>query len=132
MCLFACMHACICMYLYACISKSLIVCNKLAIVAHYGPFKKKKKKKKKKSKDRKKKKKKKSSILILGYLGVRDSFLTTILKNNHDINIKSNMAALNLHTRERSCGILCKSCSYNGIIIIIIFYVFWNDSNNFW
>ena len=47
-CLFACMHACICMYLYTCISKSLIVCNKLAIVAHYGPFKKKKKKKKKK------------------------------------------------------------------------------------
>ena len=44
MCVFACMYYCI--YLYTCIIESLLVCNKLAIVAHYGPTKKKKKKKK--------------------------------------------------------------------------------------
>ena len=37
-CAYACVHF---MYLYTCISKSLIVSNKLAIGAHYGPFKKK-------------------------------------------------------------------------------------------
>ena len=34
------------------------------------------------------------------------------------------MAALNLHNREGNCGILCRSCSCNGMIIIIISYVF--------
>ena len=42
MCVFACMYYCI--YLYTCIIESLLVCNKLAIVAHYGHKKKKKKK----------------------------------------------------------------------------------------
>ena len=36
-CVFACMYYCI--YLYTCIIESLLVCNKLAIVAHYGPTK---------------------------------------------------------------------------------------------
>ena len=56
----------------------------------------------------------------------------TSFKNNHEINIKSKMNALNLHNREGKCGILCMSGSCNGMIIIIISYVFWNDLNNFW
>ena len=73
-----------------------------------------------------------SSTSMLGYFGVRNSFLSPVLRNNHKISIKSKMAALNLHNREGNCGILCKSCSYNGIIILIIFYGIWNDLNNFW
>ena len=63
---------------------------------------------------------------------MRNSFLSPVLRNNPEISIKSKMAALNLYNREGNCGILCKSCSYNGIIIIIISYEFWNDLNNFW
>ena len=32
------------------------------------------------------------------------------------------MAVCNLHYRKGNCGILCKCCSYKGIIITIIFY----------
>ena len=62
---------------------------------------------------------------------MRNSFLPPDLNNNLEINIKSKMAALNLHNREGNCGILCRSCSFNGMIIIILSYVFWNDLNNF-
>ena len=73
-----------------------------------------------------------TNISILEYFGMRNSLLTIDIKNNNDINRKSEMAALNLHNREGNCGILCRSCSCNGMIIIIISYVFWNDLNNFW
>ena len=54
---------------------------------------------------------------ILEYLGARNSFLTTNLKNNHDINGIFKMAALNLHIGKGNCA----CCSYKDIIIITVF-----------
>ena len=41
---------------------------------------------------------------ILEYLGARNSFLTTDLKNNHDINGKFKMAALNSLIGKGNCA----------------------------
>ena len=73
-----------------------------------------------------------SSTSTLGYFGARNPFLTIILKNNHDINIKSKMAARASHNRKGNCGILSKCCSYKGIMMIIIFYIFWDKEHHFW
>ena len=73
-----------------------------------------------------------SSTSTLGYFGARDAFLTIVLKNNHDINIKSKMAACTSHNRKGNCGILSKWCSYKGIMKIIIFYIFWDKEHHFW
>ena len=62
----------------------------------------------------------------------RNAFLTIVLKNNHDINIKSKMAARTSHNRKGNCGILSKCCSYKGIMMIIIFYMFWDKEHHFW
>ena len=47
-----------------------------------------------------------SSTSTLGYFGARNAFLTIVLKNNHDINIKSKIAAHTSHNRKGNCGIL--------------------------
>ena len=73
-----------------------------------------------------------SSTSTLGYFGARNAFLTIVLKNNHDINIKSKMAARTSHNRKGNCGILSKCCSYKGIMMIIIFYIFWDKEHHFW
>ena len=39
-----------------------------------------------------------SNTSILWYFGVRNSFLTIFLKNNHGLSVKSKMAAINLYT----------------------------------
>ena len=41
-----------------------------------------------------------SNTLILWYFGVRNSFLTIFLQNNHGVSAKSKMAAINLHTQR--------------------------------
>ena len=41
-----------------------------------------------------------SNTSILWYFGVRNSFLTIFLENNHGISVKSKMAAINLHIRR--------------------------------
>ena len=42
------------------------------------------------------------------------------------------MAALTSHNRKGNYGILSKCCSYKGIMIIIIFYMFWDKEHHFW
>ena len=54
---------------------------------------------------------------ILGYFGVRNSFLTINLKISHAINVISKMAALNLHNGMSSVGI-CVSVALIKVIII--------------
>ena len=54
---------------------------------------------------------------ILGYFGVRNSFLTINLKISHAINVISKMAALNLHNGMSSVGI-CLSVVLIKVIII--------------
>ena len=54
---------------------------------------------------------------ILGYFGVRNSFLTINLKISHTINVISKMAALNLHNGVSSVGI-CVSVVLIKVIII--------------
>ena len=73
-----------------------------------------------------------STTSTLGYFGVRNAFLTIGLKSNYDINIKSKMAARTSHNRKGNCGILNKCCSYKGIIMIIIFYMFRDKEHPFW
>ena len=72
-----------------------------------------------------------SSTSTLGYFGVRNAFLTIVLKNNHDINIKSKMAARTSYNKK-GYRILSKCCSYKGIMMIIIFYMFWDKEHHFW
>ena len=54
---------------------------------------------------------------ILGYFGVRSSFLTINLKISHTINVISKMVALNLHNGVSSVGI-CVSVVRIKVIII--------------
>ena len=54
---------------------------------------------------------------ILGYFGVRNSFLTINLKISHAINVISKMAALNLHNGMSNVGI-CVSVVLIKVIII--------------
>ena len=54
---------------------------------------------------------------ILGYFGVRNSFLTINLKISHAINVISKMATLNLHNGMSSVGI-CVSVVLIKVIII--------------
>ena len=63
---------------------------------------------------------------------MRNAFLTIVLKNNHDINIKSKMAVRTSHNRKGNGVILNKCCSYKGIIMIIIFYMFRDKEHPFW
>ena len=56
---------------------------------------------------------------ILGYFGVRNSFLTIKLKIYHAINVISKMAALNLHNGMSNVGI-CAS-----VVLITIIILFW-------
>ena len=41
-----------------------------------------------------------SNTSILWYFGVRNSFLTIFLQNNHGISVKSKVAAINLHIQR--------------------------------